>query len=115
MAGRPEGAFFPPSQSFLSTHRRQSGRLIPARETRMDFHRPETITPLTDGWSLISSEAGAYASPADIPPTAETLPAAVPGTVAGALHDAGRFDPARPEPLDHRDHWYRLTLTEAPG
>ncbi|MCX8999624.1 glycoside hydrolase family 2 protein [Rhizobiaceae bacterium BDR2-2] len=81
----------------------------------MDFHRPDCVKMLDAGWSLILSDANAYASPAEIPAAAEALPAQVPGTVAGALHDAGRFDPARPEPLDHRDAWYRLTLSETPG
>lgn len=81
----------------------------------MDFHRPQNIKPLTTGWTVTASDANACATPAEIPASAETLPAPVPGTVAGALHAAGRFDPARPEPLDHRDYWYCLTLSEAPG
>ncbi len=81
----------------------------------MDFHRPESMKPLEQGWTLTLTDAGACATPADLPTSLESLPAPVPGTVAATLHDAGRFDPARPEPLDHRDAWYRLTLDEPPG
>ncbi|PZU18582.1 MAG: beta-mannosidase [Shinella sp.] len=81
----------------------------------MDFHRPDTIKALAEGWTLTLSDANACATPAGIPAAAETFPASAPGTVAGALADAGRFDPARPEPLDHRDAWYRTTLSEVPG
>ena len=81
----------------------------------MDFHRPDRMKMLADGWTLALSAADAYASPTEIPADAEMLPAPVSGTVAGALVDAGRFDPTRPEPLDHQDAWYRILLSEAPG
>ncbi|MGT2494627.1 glycosyl hydrolase 2 galactose-binding domain-containing protein [Cupriavidus basilensis] len=32
----------------------------------------------------------------------------MPGTVAGALRAAGRWDDAAPPPLHQRDHWYRV-------
>ncbi len=71
---------------------------------------------LSEGWSLTSSEPGAWALPGDIPADAETVAAIVPGTVAAALESAGRFDRSRPEPLIGRDAWYRRTLAgERPG
>lgn len=81
----------------------------------MDFHRPKNIKSLNTGWTLTRSDANAFATPADIPATEATLPAPVPGTVAAALRNAARFDPARPDALDGADFWYRTTLDEQPG
>jgi beta-mannosidase len=72
--------------------------------------------PLDSGWQMIVSDAGQFASPADIPAAQRRLPAPVPGTVAQALEAAGRFDRASPVPLEIRDFWYLLDLAgEAPG
>ncbi|TCQ99766.1 glycoside hydrolase family 2 protein [Neorhizobium sp. JUb45] len=71
---------------------------------------------LADGWSLTLSDAGAYATPRDIPETAEWIVAPVPGTVASALRDAKRLDAANPTSLENIDAWYQLDLTsEAVG
>jgi beta-mannosidase len=71
---------------------------------------------LSGGWSLILSEPGAYAQPADLPIDIQPVPAIVPGTVAEALEAAGRFDRDNPEPLIGKDAWYRRNLTgEEPG
>lgn len=72
--------------------------------------------PLGSGWRMVVSEAGQFASPADIPATQMRIDAPVPGTVAQALEAAGRFDRTAPAPLDMRDFWYLLDLGgEAPG
>lgn len=81
----------------------------------MDFHWPDNQKALRDGWTLTQSAADTYAAPSDIPATLAPIEAPVPGTVAKALQQAGRFDPARPEPLDSFDFWYRTTLCETPG
>lgn len=81
----------------------------------MDFHWPDNQKTLDDGWTLTQSEADAYAVPSDIPAMLAPLPAPVPGAVAKALQQAGRFDAARPDPLDGFDFWYRTTLNETPG
>lgn len=71
---------------------------------------------LGNGWTLTLSDAGAYAVPADIPDHAETIAAPVPGTVASALREAGRFDAGNPTSLENLDAWYRLDLAgEMPG
>nr|WP_259294975.1 glycoside hydrolase family 2 protein [Paraburkholderia sp. DHOC27] len=65
---------------------------------------------LEHGWQCLSTAAGACVSPASWPADG-WLSAQVPGTVAGALRAAGRFDPNHPPALAFDDHWYRLTLT----
>ena len=74
-----------------------------------------TGTDLTDGWRMILTPSGLAADPATLADFSEAIEAPVPGTVAGALERAGRFDRAAPEPLDHLDAWYRLDLSETPG
>ncbi len=61
------------------------------------------------------TEAGAWSNPGEC--ADETLiEAAVPGTVAGALERAGKFDRTAPRPLNGLDAWYFLDLAdEAPG
>ncbi|MEB2845119.1 glycosyl hydrolase 2 galactose-binding domain-containing protein [Endobacterium cereale] len=68
-----------------------------------------------DGWTLILSDAGAYAAPADIRDDAEGIAAPVPGTVASALRDAGQFDAGNPTSLENVDAWYLCDLTEEAG
>lgn len=71
---------------------------------------------LDDGWSLVMSEPGAHARPSELPADLQTVAAPVPGTVAAALEEAGRFDRTHPEPLIDKDIWYRRSLAgEAPG
>lgn len=71
---------------------------------------------LSAGWRMVLTPAGAVADPSALEGFADLLDAPVPGTVAGALERAGRFDRAAPIPLDHLDAWYRLDLAgEAPG
>ena len=61
------------------------------------------------GWQCLSTEAGAHATPADLPADG-WLDAQVPGTVASALRAAGRLDLERPPAFETGDHWYRVTL-----
>jgi beta-mannosidase len=71
---------------------------------------------LSENWRLILTPAGAAADPAALEDFRDALDAPVPGTVAGALERAGRFDRTAPQPLDHLDAWYTLDLSgEAPG
>ena len=71
---------------------------------------------LSNGWRMILTPAGAVAEPAGLEPFSDAVDAPVPGTVAGALERAGRFDRTAPRPLDHLDAWYALDLAgEAPG
>ncbi len=78
-----------------------------ARVHRIDGVAPE---PLTEGWRLIASAPNAWARPSDVSTDAKTIPARVPGTVAAALRDQGRFDPADPEELDDRDWWFTTAI-----
>ena len=63
---------------------------------------------LDDGWRMVLTPAGQCATPADAARLDGFLAATVPGTVAGALETAGRFDRAAPIPLQDRDAWYFL-------
>jgi beta-mannosidase len=74
------------------------------------------IRPLEQGWTLLVTEAGGHTDPSQIHRPAARIPATVPGTVAGALCDAGLFDRHKPHPLHDKDAWYFRSLEgEAPG
>jgi beta-mannosidase len=60
-----------------------------------------------DGWQCISTEPGAFASPAELADAMAWLPASVPGTYAAALRDAGIWNGKPPLELDQSDVWYR--------
>ena len=75
-----------------------------------------TESQLCANWSLVLTDANAWACPAEIAATANFIPAPVPGTVAQALERAGLFDRCAPRPLDIQDAWYICRLTsQAPG
>ncbi|MCK7615558.1 glycoside hydrolase family 2 protein [Roseibium sediminicola] len=66
-------------------------------------------------WTLSVTEAGAFGSPLVTGHQWDFVPAAVPGTVAGALAEAGRFDPDAPTPLHDKDVWYEGWFEAEPG
>jgi beta-mannosidase len=70
-------------------------------------------TLLSEGWNLVLTDAGACASPSELPVSAGLIPAPVPGTVAEALERAGLFDREHPHPLNGRDAWYLCRLVDA--
>ncbi|MFC3075717.1 beta-mannosidase [Shinella pollutisoli] len=71
---------------------------------------------LSSGWRMVLTPAGAAAEPAALDAFPDRIDAPVPGTVAGALERAGRFERTAPAPLDHLDAWYGLDLSgEPPG
>ncbi|WP_349359216.1 glycoside hydrolase family 2 protein [Stappia sp.] len=61
-------------------------------------------------WEMCVTEASAWSGPQACNDTAGWIAATVPGTAAAALAEAGRFDPAAPQPLHDRDVWYRTRL-----
>ncbi|MES0810008.1 glycoside hydrolase family 2 protein [Roseibium sp. SCPC15] len=63
----------------------------------------------SETWSLAIAEPGASGQALDF------IPAKVPGTVAGALFEAGHFDPDNPSPLHDKDVWYETRFDAAPG
>ena len=72
--------------------------------------------PLIHGWNLVLTEPGVWTRPSDISFASQFIPAAVPGTVAQALEEAGLFDRENPAPLDGKDAWYVCRLfDEQPG
>ena len=86
------------------------------------------VIPLTDGWRAATAP-GSTTGPAKLngngdgslsrsredAPALDWVPASVPGTLAAALTAAGRFDPARPHPLQDTDAWYALDLDAPAG
>jgi len=66
----------------------------------------QTTTTLRDAWQLAGVPAGAAEGPADLAGL-DWLPAAVPGTVAGALREAGRWDGREALHIDGSDWWLR--------
>lgn len=73
------------------------------------------VLPLETGWTVVTSPPGLYAHPDDLGGMANAIPAPVPGTLAGALERAGRFDRTTPNALENLDAWYRLALEEGEG
>ncbi|WP_405023220.1 glycosyl hydrolase 2 galactose-binding domain-containing protein [Mesorhizobium sp. BE184] len=75
----------------------------------------QTDRLLDRGWRMAVTPAGAWADPSACD-NAKLIDAQVPGTVAGALERAGKFDRAAPQPLNGQDAWYLVDLAgEAPG
>lgn len=84
--------------------------------TRITTYLAADERPLEQGWTLLVTEAGRYATPSEVHRPAARIPAPVPGTVAQALTQAGLFDPQNPQPLHDKDAWYFRSLAgEAPG
>ncbi|WP_448191631.1 glycoside hydrolase family 2 protein [Azospirillum sp. sgz301742] len=69
-----------------------------------------TAVAIDAGWELTATAPGAVASPAGLEGGRDWLPAPVPGTVAQALRDAGRWTLESPAPLHGQDFWYRTRL-----
>ncbi|TYC49279.1 glycoside hydrolase family 2 protein [Rhodobacterales bacterium] len=65
-------------------------------------------------WVLTLAEAGAE-PPLDGHHGEDPVPASVPGTAAGALAAAGRYDPDHPSPLHDKDIWYETRFAAEPG
>jgi beta-mannosidase len=78
---------------------------------RVVSNSAQRVTPLSTGWSLCRTPAGAASDPFNLrDEEREWIPAQVPGTAAQALAAAGKFDPAAPAPLDDGDVWYRMSF-----
>ncbi|MEJ8476536.1 beta-mannosidase [Roseibium algae] len=71
---------------------------------------------LTEGWRLAVTAADAVALPNQLADVEGWVPAAVPGTVAGALSSASKYDPESPLSLHDKDAWYVTTFSvDVPG
>jgi beta-mannosidase len=62
---------------------------------------------LDAGWELMATAADAIAEPGGLGGSNGWIKAAVPGTAAQALRDAGRWTLESPTPLHDKDFWYR--------
>ncbi len=65
-------------------------------------------------WSCCSHAPGVVSHPEQLQDRAsQWLSASVPGTVAGALNDAGQWDMQQPPNIDASDWWYQTTFAAA--
>ncbi|HJQ60703.1 MAG TPA: glycoside hydrolase family 2 protein, partial [Vineibacter sp.] len=69
------------------------------------------VVPLDAGWELAATAPDAVAVPAELANTGGWIKAAVPGTAAQALRDAGQWALTAPTPLHDRDFWYRTRFS----
>ncbi|WP_273792414.1 glycosyl hydrolase 2 galactose-binding domain-containing protein [Brucella anthropi] len=81
----------------------------------MQLELNPTRRPLSTGWQLIITGADAAQTPHDARSADSIDDAPVPGTVAEALENSGRFHRNNPVQLDNQDAWYFLNLDEIPG
>jgi beta-mannosidase len=85
-------------------------RAAPSR-IRLQEHE---VLALEDGWQLAACPPGADRDPTKLAQL-DWLPARVPGTVAGALRDAGRWQPGDGRDLDAEDWWFRTRFRSSPA
>jgi len=69
-------------------------------------------TALDSGWEIAAVPAGTARDAVD---ALDWLPASVPGTAAGSLRDAGRWDFSRVHPFDGEDWWWRARFSAEAG
>ncbi|HTR50038.1 MAG TPA: hypothetical protein VMJ10_04970 [Kofleriaceae bacterium] len=73
--------------------------------------RGRTRIALDRGWQCVATPAGAFAEPRQLRDAA-WIPAAVPGTAAGALRAAGAWSWDEPRRFDGEDWWWRVALPD---
>lgn len=83
-------------------------RTAPAR-VRVEGHERRA---LTQGWEAAATPAEAAA---ESPEPATWWPARVPGTAAGALSQAGAWQPGEPHDFDAEDWWFRTSFDAEPA
>jgi beta-mannosidase len=72
------------------------------------------VLAIEDGWELAGCPPDADRDPGELSQL-DWLPARVPGTVAGALRDAGRWHPGEERDLDAEDWWFRTRFRSSPA
>jgi beta-mannosidase len=76
----------------------------------------DKVTALSGDWRLTVAAADAIATPDQLESVEDWVSASVPGTVAAALTEAGRYDPDNPLPLHNQDAWYETAIkVDEPG
>ncbi len=89
-----------------------SAELPPAPgRVRVDGHERQDLDA---GWRVAACEPDACASPAEAGGL-DWIPAAVPGTAAGALREAGLWDFGDERDFDAEDWWFRTEFEAAPA
>jgi beta-mannosidase len=78
---------------------------------RVDGHERHD---LNEGWRVASCEPEACAGPGETEGL-DWIPSAVPGTAAGALREAGRWDYGDELDFDARDWWFRTEFEASPA
>lgn len=89
-------------------------RARPAAVPRVTVAAHELI-PLDAGWELAAATPDAVEGPAGLADLDGWVPARVPGTVAGALRDAGIWEPYDERDLDREDWWFRCAFEAPPA
>ncbi|MFZ2099621.1 MAG: glycoside hydrolase family 2 protein, partial [Oricola sp.] len=74
--------------------------------TRRIATSDDHVLRLDSGWHMAVTAADAVADLSGLSRITDWIAAPVPGTVAGALADAGRFSAESPYPLHDKDAWY---------
>ena len=75
---------------------------------------PETAPASLGAWECCAQTPGIITRPDQLATAhGDWLSAAVPGTVASTLRDAGRWDMQRPTEIDGQDWWYRSSFKVA--
>jgi len=69
-------------------------------------------TAIESGWEVAAAPAG---MPREAIDSLDWLSAQVPGTAAGALRAAGRWDFSQPRDFDAEDWWWRVRFRAEPG
>ncbi|HWG07945.1 MAG TPA: hypothetical protein VN672_02950 [Solirubrobacteraceae bacterium] len=86
-----------------------------ARATAPRIHpREHVVVALEEDWELAACPPDAHADPSKLEQL-DWMPARVPGTVAGALRDAGRWRPGDGRDLDAEDWWFRTRFRSSPA
>jgi beta-mannosidase len=80
---------------------------MPRSRANVEGHE---VQELTDGWEMAAAAPDSSIAPSGIDALA-WLPMSVPGTAAGALRDAGRWQPAESYDFDAEDWWFRTSFT----
>jgi beta-mannosidase len=76
--------------------------------------RVHATQELNQGWTVAAAPAGSELGPADLDGL-QWVPATVPGTVAGALRDAGLWRLGDSRQLDACDWWFRTSFAAEPA
>ena len=89
----------------------QRDRLIALDSSVLTPHGSGTARVALTDWQMVCTSPSSVAAPGQlVVPAAQWTAAQVPGTVASALREAGKWDRATASSLDDQDWWYRCAF-----